>query len=418
LLDIEDGESRINLVKGMEGKRLIVGVTGGIAAYKAAELVRLLVKAGAQTRVAMTLNSTRFISPLTLEALSGNRVVWDMWNPDSAPMDHINWGQDADLIVIAPATANFIAKMAHGIGDDFLSTLILAATAKILVCPSMNTQMYLNPAVQKNMRELKQRGFFFMEPSEGELACGTEGPGRLPEPADILEKARILLSQQDLSGLRILVTAGPTVEPIDPVRYITNRSSGKMGYALAGAAKRRGADVMLVSGPTDLRPPVDVNFCGVKTAEEMKRAVLDASEQYDVIIKAAAVSDYRPREKALQKIKKQKETQSIELVRNPDILAELGEKRGNSRWILVGFSAETEDLLANATEKLRQKNLDMIVANDVSREDAGFESDTNLVKVIYRDGELEEFPLMTKEEVADQLLERIKELWESRTSSR
>jgi phosphopantothenoylcysteine decarboxylase/phosphopantothenate--cysteine ligase len=402
----------------MEGKRVIVGVTGGIAAYKAAELVRLLVKAGARTRVAMTLNGTRFIAPLTLEALSGNRVVWDMWDPDSSPMDHINWGQDADLIIIAPATANFISKMAHGIGDDFLSTLILAATAKILVCPSMNTQMFLNPAVQQNMRELKQRGFFFMEPSEGELACGTEGPGRLPEPAEILEQTRVLLSQQDLSGLRILVTAGPTVEPIDPVRYITNRSSGKMGYALAGAARRRGADVMLVSGPTDLKPPVDVSFCGVKTAEEMKRAVLDASEQYDVIIKAAAVSDYRPREKALQKMKKQKETQSVELVRNPDILAELGEKRGNSRCVLVGFSAETQDLLANATEKLRQKNLDMIVANDVSREDAGFESDTNLVKVIYRDGEIEEFPLMTKEEVADQLLERIKELWESRSSNR
>ena len=402
----------------MEGKKVIVGVTGGIAAYKAAELVRLLVKAGTHTKVAMTLNGTRFIAPLTFEALSGHRVVWDMWKPDSAPMDHINWGQDADLILIAPATANFISKMAHGIGDDFLSTMILAATAKILVCPSMNTQMFLNPAVQKNMRELKERGYSFMEPSEGELACGTEGPGRLPEPADILEQARILLSEQDLSGLRILVTAGPTVEPIDPVRYITNRSSGKMGYALAGAARRRGADVMLVSGPTDLKPPVDVNFCGVKTTEEMKRAVLDASEQYDVIIKAAAVSDYRPREKAVQKIKKQKETQSIDLVRNPDILAELGEKRGNSRCILVGFSAETEDLLTNAREKLRQKNLDMIVANDVSREDAGFESDTNLVKVIYRDGEMEEFPLMAKEEVADQLLERIKELWESRSSGR
>jgi phosphopantothenoylcysteine decarboxylase/phosphopantothenate--cysteine ligase len=402
----------------MEDKKVIVGVTGGIAAYKAAELVRLLVKAGAQTRVAMTLNATRFITPLTLEALSGNRVVWDMWKPDSSPMDHINWGQEADLIVIAPATANFISKMAHGIGDDFLSTLILAATAKILVCPSMNTQMFLNPAVQENMRALKQRGFFFMEPSEGELACGTEGPGRLPEPADILEQARILLSQQDLSGLRILVTAGPTVEPIDPVRYITNRSSGKMGFALAGAARRRGAEVMLVSGPTDLKPPMNVNFCRVKTAEEMKRAVLNASEQFDVIIKAAAVSDYRPRDKAVQKIKKQKGTQSIELVRNPDILAELGEKRGNSRCLLVGFSAETEDLLANATEKLRQKNLDMIVANDVSREDAGFESDTNLVKVIYRDGEIEEFPLMAKEEVADQLLERIKELWESRSPSR
>jgi phosphopantothenoylcysteine decarboxylase/phosphopantothenate--cysteine ligase len=308
--------------------------------------------------------------------------------------------------------------MANGIGDDFLSTMILAATAKILVCPSMNTQMFLNSAVQKNMRELKERGYSLMEPSEGELACGTEGPGRLPEPADILEQARILLSVQDLSGLRILVTAGPTVEPIDPVRYITNRSSGKMGYALAGAARRRGADVMLVSGPTDLKPPVDVTFCGVKTTEEMKRAVLDGRGQYDVIIKAAAVSDYRPRERAAQKIKKQKEIQSIELVRNPDILAELGKKRGNSRCILVGFSAETEDLLANATEKLRQKNLDMIVANDVSREDAGFESDTNLVKVIYRDGEMEEFPLMAKEEVADQLLERIKELWESRSSSR
>lgn len=402
----------------MEGKKVIVGVTGGIAAYKAAELVRLLVKAGAYTRVAMTLNGTRFITPLTLEALSGNRVVWDMWEPGSAPMDHINWGQDAELIVIAPATANFIAKMAHGIGDDFLSTLILAATAKILVCPSMNTQMFMNPAVQKNMKELKQRGYFLMEPSEGELACGSEGPGRLPEPVDILERARILLSEQDFSGLKILVTAGPTVEPIDPVRYITNRSSGKMGYALASAARRRGADVMLVSGPTDLKPPADVSFCQVKTTEEMRRAVLDASEQYDVIIKAAAVSDYRPREKAVQKIKKQKETQSIDLVRNPDILAELGEKRGNPRCILVGFSAETEDLLANATEKLRQKNLDMIVANDVSREDAGFESDTNLVKVIYREGEMEEFPLMAKEKVADQLLERIKELWESRSSSR
>jgi phosphopantothenoylcysteine decarboxylase/phosphopantothenate--cysteine ligase len=402
----------------MEGKKVIVGVTGGIAAYKAAELVRLLVKAGAHTKVAMTLNGTRFIAPLTLEALSGNRVVWDMWEPGSAPMDHINWGQDADLIVIAPATANFIAKMAHGIGDDFLSTLILAATAKILVCPSMNTQMFVNPAVQKNMKELKQRGYFLMDPSKGELACGSEGPGRLPEPVDILEQARILLSSKDLLGLKILVTAGPTVEPIDPVRYITNRSSGKMGYALASAARRRGADVLLVSGPTDLKPPVDVNFCGVKTTEEMRRAVLDASEQYDVIIKAAAVSDYRPREKAAQKIKKQRETQSIDLVRNPDILAELGEKRGNSRCILVGFSAETEDLLTNATEKLRQKNLDMIVANDVSREDAGFESDTNLVKVIYREGEMEEFPLMAKEKVADQLLERIKELWESRSSSR
>ncbi|UCF56859.1 MAG: bifunctional phosphopantothenoylcysteine decarboxylase/phosphopantothenate--cysteine ligase CoaBC [Deltaproteobacteria bacterium] len=402
----------------MKDKKVIVGVTGGIAAYKAAELVRLLVKAGARTKVAMTASATKFVTPLTFEALSGNRVVWDMWGHGSAPMDHINWGQEADLIIIAPATANFIAKMAHGIGDDFLSTMILAATARILVCPSMNTQMFLNPAVQNNIKQLKERGYALMEPSEGELACGAEGPGRLPEPAEILEHARMLLSEQDLSGLRILVTAGPTVEPIDPVRYITNRSSGKMGYALARAARRRGADVLLVSGPTDLTPPNDVTFFGVKTTEEMKQAVLDHSQQYDVIIKAAAVSDYRPREKAAQKIKKGKETQTIELVQNPDILAELGSRKGNSRCILVGFSAETEDLLANATEKLQQKNLDMIVANDVSKEDAGFESDTNLVKLIYRDGHVEEFPLMTKEEVADHLLERIKGLWERRFSDR
>jgi phosphopantothenoylcysteine decarboxylase/phosphopantothenate--cysteine ligase len=278
--------------------------------------------------------------------------------------------------------------------------------------------MFQNPAVQKNIKELKERGYFLMEPSEGELACGTEGPGRLPEPVDILEQARTLMADQDLSGLRILVTAGPTVEPLDPVRYLTNRSSGKMGYALASAARRRGADVMLVSGPTDLKPPIDVTFCQVETTEEMKRAVLDSSEQYDVIIKAAAVSDYRPREKAAHKIKKQKEVQSIELVKNPDILAELGSRKGNSHFVLVGFSAETEDLLANATEKLRRKNLDMIVANDVSRDDAGFESDTNQVKVISRNGHLEEFPLMTKEEVADQLLDRIKGLWEERSLDR
>jgi phosphopantothenoylcysteine decarboxylase/phosphopantothenate--cysteine ligase len=228
----------------------------------------------------------------------------------------------------------------------------------------------------------------------------------------------MLLSKQDLLGLRILVTAGPTIEPLDPVRYLTNRSSGKMGYALARAARLRGADVMLVSGPTGLRPPHDVNFCGVKTAEEMRQAVLTPSSQYDVIIKAAAVSDYRPRDKAEQKIKKGKENQTLELVKNPDILAELGSMKGDSSRILVGFSAETKDLVANARQKLEKKNLDMIVANDVSREDAGFDSDTNLVKVMYRDGHMEEFPLMTKAEVADQLLGRIRDLWENRSPGR
>ncbi len=402
----------------MKNKKIIVGVTGGIAAYKAAELVRLLVRAGADTRVAMTAHATKFVTPLTFEALTGNRVAWDMWDHGAVPMDHIHWAQESDLIIIAPATANFIAKMAHGIGDDFLSTMLLAAAAKVLVCPSMNTHMFQSPAVRDNIKLLKQRGFVLMRPLEGELACGAEGPGRLPEPADILEHARMLLSEQDLLGLRILVTAGPTVEPLDPVRYLTNRSSGKMGYALARAARLRGAEVMLVSGPTGLRPPRDVSFCGVKTAEEMRQAVLGGISQCDVIIKAAAVSDYRPRHKADQKIKKGKEPQTLELVKNPDILADLGSMKGDSARILVGFCAETEDLMVNAAQKLEKKNLDMIVANDVSREDAGFESDTNLVKVMYRDGHREEFPLMTKDEVANQLLERIRDLWEHRSASR
>jgi len=396
----------------MKGRKVIVGVTGGIAAYKAAEVVRLLAKEGAVTRVAMTQHATKFITPLTLETLSGNRVVADMWSPGTHPLDHVTWGQDSDLIIIAPATANFIGKMAHGIGDDFLSTLVIAATARVLVCPSMNTQMYLSHAVQENLRILKARGCAIMEPESGELACRTEGPGRLPEPEDIVEEARMLLSKQDLAGLRILVTAGATLEPLDPVRYMSNRSSGKMGYALARAARMRGAKVTLVSGPTALKPPRDVALTCVKTAEEMRRTVLAECRQYDVIIKAAAVLDWRPKETAEHKIKKGRGVQTLELVENPDILAELGCSRGDSRCLLVGFAAETQDLIANAQEKLKKKNLDVIVVNDVSREDAGFEADTNAVKILYRDGHMEELPLMPKEEVADQLLDRIKILWE------
>src|SRR4030042_1453471 len=258
----------------MKGRKVIVGVTGGIAAYKAAELVRLLAKEGAVTRVAMTHHATKFITPLTLETLSGNRVIADMWSPDTHPLDHITWGQESDLIILAPATANFIGKMAHGIGVDFLSTLVIAATARVLVCPAMNTQMYLNNAVQENLRILKARGCAIMEPEAGELACRTEGPGRLPEPEDIVEEARMLLSKQDLAGLSILVTAGATLEPLDPVRYISNRSSGKMGYALARAARMRGAKVTLVSGPPALKPPRDVALSRVKTAEDMRRTGL------------------------------------------------------------------------------------------------------------------------------------------------
>lgn len=396
----------------MKDRKVIVGVTGGIAAYKAAELVRLLAKEGAVTRVAMTHHATKFITPLTLETLSGNRVIADMWGPETHPLDHITWGQDSDLIIIAPATANFIGKMAHGIGDDFLSTLVIAATARVLLCPSMNSRMYLNPAVQENLRILKARGCAIMEPEAGELACRTEGPGRLPEPEDIVEEARMLLSKQDLSGLRILVTAGATLEPLDPVRYMSNRSSGKMGYALARAARMRGAKVTLVSGPTALKPPRDVALSRVKTAEEMRRTVLAECRQVDVIIKAAAVLDWRPKETAEHKIKKGRGVQTLELVENPDILAELGCMQGNRRCLLVGFAAETQDFIANAKEKLKKKNLDLIVVNDVSREDAGFEADTNAVKIVYRDGHMEELPLMPKQEVADQLLDRIKTLWE------
>jgi phosphopantothenoylcysteine decarboxylase/phosphopantothenate--cysteine ligase len=396
----------------MKDRNVIVGVTGGIAAYKAAELVRLLAKEGAVTRVAMTHHATKFITPLTLETLSGNRVIADMWGPETHPLDHITWGQDSDLIIIAPATANFIGKMAHGIGDDFLSTFVIAATARVLVCPSMNSRMYLHPAVQENLRILKARGCAIMEPEAGELACRTEGPGRLPEPEDIVEEARMLLSKQDLSGLRILVTAGATLEPLDPVRYMSNRSSGKMGYALARAARMRGAKVTLVSGPTALKPPRDVALSRVKTAEEMRRTVLADCGLYDVIIKAAAVLDWRPKETSAQKIKKGRGVQTLELVENPDILAELGCMQRNSRCLLVGFAAETQDLIANAQEKLKKKNLDLIVVNDVSREDAGFEADTNAVKIVYRDGHMEDLPLMPKQEVADQLLDRIKTLWE------
>lgn len=395
----------------MKGKKIVVGVTGGIAAYKSAELVRLLTKADALVQVAMTSNAARFVTPLTFEALTGSRVIYDM-NQEGPDMEHITWGQEADLIIIAPATANFIAKMALGIGDDFLSTMLLAATARILLCPSMNTRMFLNPAVQNNIRLLKERGVAVMEPGEGELACRTTGPGRLPEPVEIVELAHNMLTAPDLSGLNILVTAGPTVEPIDPVRFISNRSSGKMGYAIARAAKRRGAVVTLVSGPTALRPPYGVTFHPVRTAEEMKQAVMDRFYGCDVIIMAAAVADYRPRKLAEQKIKKGADTLSLDLVRNPDILAELGKLKKESPCILVGFAAETEDMLLNARKKLKAKNLDLIVANDVSRSDAGFETDTNIVKMIFPDGRIEESQLMSKDEVADLILERARSLFE------
>ncbi len=394
----------------MKGKKVLVGVTGGIAAYKAAELVRLLVKADLRVEVAMTESAKWFITPLTLETLSGNKVITRMFGRAETPMDHIRCGQEADLIIIAPATANIIGKMAHGIGDDFLSTCMLAATANTLLCPAMNDRMFLNPAVQNNLELLRERGFFIMAPDSGELACGSDGPGRLPDPSDILEQALILLSDQDLADMKILVTAGPTTEYIDPVRYITNRSSGKMGYALARAALRRGAKVVLISGPTALKPPPGITFCPVKTAEDMRQAVFDHRDGSHVIIKAAAVSDYRPKETAQQKIKKGAEALSLDMVKNPDILALLGQTKKDHPVVLVGFAAETQNLLENAQQKITAKNLDMIVANDVSRTDAGFGTDTNAVKIIHAEGRVEDSPLMGKIEVAHLILDRAKAL--------
>lgn len=398
----------------IKDKKIVIGVTGGIAAYKAAELVRLFVKAGARTRVVMTANAARFVTPLTFAALSGEKVIEDMWRDGTAEIEHVHLGQEADLIIIAPATANILAKMAHGLADDFLSTMILAATARILVCPAMNIHMYQNEAVRVNTRILRQRGFLVMEAGEGDMACKAEGPGRLPEPVEIFDYAGSLLVGRDLEGLRVLVTAGPTVELIDPVRYITNWSSGKMGYALARAARDRGAKVTLISGPTHISPPPGVDFYRIRTTEEMRQAVLEHSRASDAVIKAAAPLDYRPKKTAEQKIKKIADVESLEMERTPDILAELGASKDETGLILVGFAAETQDLIRHASEKVKKKNLDMVVANDVSRSDAGFGTDTNLVRIIDRRGEIEELPLLSKEEVADRILDRVKALWQNR----
>jgi phosphopantothenoylcysteine decarboxylase/phosphopantothenate--cysteine ligase len=394
----------------MDKKKIIIGITGGIAAYKIPELVRIFIKAGHDVKVGMTKNATRFIAPLTLETLSKNRVITDMYEGNSDPLAHISWGQESDLIIIAPATANFIAKAAHGIADDFLTSMLVATTAPVLICPAMNSKMYANPITQENIKRLADKGYIIMKPGEGELACSTEGPGRLPAPADIAEHAFYILDAKDLKGFKIMVTAGPTIEPIDPVRYITNRSSGKMGYAIAHKAAMRGADVTLISGPTNLMPPSGVTLVNVNTAEEMKNAVFAIREAMDVIIKAAAVADYRPAVSSDQKIKKTERDISINLIKNPDILSELGMSRSKPCQILIGFAAETENILTNAKDKLKRKNLDMIVVNDVTAKDAGFDVDTNRVTFIFKDGTVHELPLLTKEEVADELLDRLRKI--------
>jgi phosphopantothenoylcysteine decarboxylase/phosphopantothenate--cysteine ligase len=400
----------------LAGKNVVLAVTGGIAAYKAAEIVRLLVKDGALIRVIMTKNAQEFITPLTLQTLSGNPVATETFNlTQESEIGHIRLADTADAILIAPASANIIAKMANGIADDLLSTVLLATTAPVLIAPAMNVHMYAHPIVQENMRKLKSFGYHFTEPAEGFLACGYEGKGRLADPADIVEDVHAVLTKKDLHGERIIVTAGPNAEPIDPVRFITNRSTGKMGFAMARVACQRGAEVTLVSGPTSLDPPRRVRFHATRTALEMQKAILDHYATATMVVSAAAIADYRPARVAPQKIKKMDGNFSIELTRNPDILGELSTQKGNR--LHVGFATETENVLENAARKLRTKNLDMIVANDVTQEGAGFAHDTNIVTIIDRTERMETLPLMSKDEVAHAIYDRLLALREGNRAS-
>jgi phosphopantothenoylcysteine decarboxylase/phosphopantothenate--cysteine ligase len=397
----------------LSGKPIILGVTGGIAAYKAVELCRLFVKAGADVRVVMTEAAKKFVTPLTFQTASGNRVYDDLFT-DSAQysVEHVGLAQNAALLVIAPATANCIAKMAGGIADDLLTTTVLAAKCPVMLAPAMNTWMYENPLTQQNIVKLTALGYLFVPPDEGELACGDTGRGRMAAVDAVFAAASSLFdTEKPWQGRKVLVTAGPTRESIDPVRYLSNHSSGKMGFALAQAAAAFGADVTLVSGPVSLADPEGVEVIRVTTALEMHREVVNRFADADVVIKAAAVADYRPAVTSDQKIKKGGDM-TLTMVRNPDILAELGKQKTGQ--ILVGFAAETENLQENARGKLHSKNLDMIVANDLTLEGAGFAADTNVVKLYYRDGRELALPKMAKTELARRILVEICEVEKER----
>jgi phosphopantothenoylcysteine decarboxylase/phosphopantothenate--cysteine ligase len=390
----------------IQKKNIILGVSGGIAAYKSVELLRLLVKQGASVRVMMTKNAQWFVGPLTFEALSGQPVCTDLFEKnDDASIRHIQWAEAADAVVIAPATANIIGKLSGGIADDALSTFMLAVTCPVIVCPSMNTHMFESRAVQRNLETLRADGHFIIDPESGTLACGTTGPGRLPEPEDIVDRIAYYLSTKDLKDKKILVTSGPTRESVDPVRFISNPSSGKMGFAVARAAEYRGGEVTLITGPTHLPDPNNVKIIRIQTAREMAQAVFDNMEHSDIIIKAAAVSDYRPKDPATQKIKKEKGELVLYLERTQDILKEIGMRKKDQ--ILVGFAAETENLEQHAETKRVEKNLDIIVGNIVGEPSSGFGADTNKVTLFYKDGTQEPLPVMEKDAVAHILLDRI-----------
>ena len=382
--------------------RIVLGVSGGIACYKAVELVRLLVNAGFSVQVIMTRGAMEFVTPLTFQTLSGNPVATETFNlTQESEIGHINLADSADLLVVAPATANIIGKIANGIADDLLTTVIMATQAPVLLAPAMNIHMYENPIVQENLRKLGRAGYHLLEPAEGFLACGYEGKGRLPDPEKIAEEVQKLLRKKDLTGERLVITAGPNREPLDPVRYLSNRSSGKMGYALARAALRRGAEVTLVTGPTALDAPAGARIIAVTTAAEMRAAVLKEFSTSTAVIMAAAVSDYRPVLSADKKIKRGKGPIELRLEPNPDILKELGAAKDGK--FLIGFAAETEELTANAAKKLRDKNLDMIVANNVAVAGSGFDGDTNIATILDRTGATQSLPLMSKDALADRI---------------
>ena len=392
--------------------KVALGVSGGIAAYKAIEVLRGLQRAGCDVRVAMTKRACEFIQPLTFRALSGAHVVVDDYAPDNPdPIAHITFSQSVDLFVIAPATANIIAKFANGVADDFITSTYLASTAPVLVAPAMNTTMLLHPATQRNLAKLRADGVTIIEPDAGEMACGTVGPGRLSEPQQIVNAALELLKsskKKDLSGERMLITVGATREEIDPVRFISNRSSGKMGYAIAAAARARGADVTVVAGATTAVPPEGIKLIEVRTAAQMAAAVQHEIKAATIFIGAAAVADYRPAKVAEQKIKKTDDTLTLTLERTADILSQVAASRTNG-LIVIGFAAETENVVANAEQKLKSKDLDAIVANDVTRADAGFDTPTNAVTIVTKDKVLE-LPLLQKTEVAHRVLDVASEL--------
>lgn len=394
----------------MTQKTVVIGVTGGIAAYKALDIISFLKKENVNVHVIMTSNAAKFVSPLSFQTLSQNFVITDMFaEPKTIEVEHISLAKAADLFAVIPATANIIGKVACGIADDMLTTTIMATKSPVLFAPAMNTNMYNNPIVKENILKLKKIGYDFIEPDSGRLACGDIGIGKLADTNKITDIINMYLySPKDFLGKNVLVTAGPTREDIDPVRFITNKSSGKMGYALARALRDRGANVTLISGPTNLEPPERINFIKVYSAEDMFNQVMEHFYENEIIIKSAAVADYSPENVSSIKIKKSDNDLSIKLKRNRDILYELGKRKKNQ--ILVGFAAETNDIIQNAQEKIKKKNLDMIVANDVTVKGSGFQCDTNTVKIIKSNGDIVSLPNMTKYEVAHKILDNIIDL--------